>query len=323
MRQSRQQLLSRVDIQQPMATVIRDIARHYRLGRVRTMRLIRTGYDDLNVLLDCDDGRYIAQLFNKAKSLAAIQDCTRVQVALYRNGQPVPRVLALDGETLYCIPGHTQNSYACVTEFFAGRDFTRHQPQRGDLLALVPFLAALHRLPLTISPHYDAWGTFNLPREFQRARQNVCAETARLVAPLADAVGHLSFEDARRSVIHGDLQRKHVLKNACGKLCVLDFGCMDYSYPIVDLGVFLALFCLESRKPDHARTLIGDVLAAYTNEASLPAQHIAPLGTLIRATWAAHLLTSEMLLRQGDRSAQTREWHRFALVNWNAFDGQL
>lgn len=323
MRQARQQLLSRVDIQEPIATVIRDIARHYRLGRVRATRLIRTGYDDLNVLLDCDAGRYIVKLFNRAKSLAAIQDHAQVQLALYRAGQPVPRVLAVDGETLYRIPGHSQNTYACVTEFFTGHDFTRHRPQRGDLLAVVRLLAALHRLPLIITPNYDAWGTLNLPHEFQRARQNICAETARLVAPLADAVGDINFGNARRSVIHGDLQRKHVLKNDSGRLCVLDFGCMDYSYPVVDLGVFLALFCLESSEVDHARTLIGDVLAAYTNEASLPAQHIAPLSTLIRATWAAYLLASEMRLRQGDRSAQTREWHRFALVNLNAFDSRL
>lgn len=323
MRQARQRLLSRIYIKETIASVVRDIARHYRLGRVRAMRLIRTGYDDLNVLLDCDDGRYIVKLFNKAKSLAAIRDHARVQVALYRAGQPVPRVLAVDGESLYCIPGHSLKTYACVTEFFSGHDFTRHQPQRGDLLALVRFLAALHRLPLTITANYDAWGTLNLPREFQRARQNVSAETARLIAPLADAIGHLSFGDARRGVIHGDLQRKHVLKNGSGRLCVLAFGCMDYSYPVVDLGIFLALFCLESSEVDQAGTLIGDVLAAYTNEASLPAHQIALLGTLIRATWAAYLLASEMLLRQGDRSAQTREWHRFALVNLNAFDGQL
>jgi Ser/Thr protein kinase RdoA (MazF antagonist) len=323
MRQARQKLLNRIDIRQPIATVIRHVARHFQLGRVRATRLIRTGYDDLNVLLDCDDGRYIVKLFNRAKSLAAIQDHARVQLALYHAGQPVPRLLVVDGEPLYRMPGHTQNTYACVADFFAGHDFICHQPQRDDLLALVRFFAALHQLPLTITPHYDAWGTLNLPREFQRTRHNVCAETARLVAPLADAVNDISFGDAQRSVIHGDVQRKHVLKNDSGRLCVLDFGCMDYSYPIVDLGVFLALFCLESSDPDHAKTLIGDVLAAYTNEASLPAQHVALLGTLVRATWAAYLLASEMRLLQGDRSAQTREWHRFTLVNLNAFDGQL
>jgi len=320
MRQTRHDLLQRVDLAQPVSRVLRDVARHYQLGRLLSSRIITQGYDDLNVLLDCERGKYVAKLFNKTKSLAVVQDHIRVQRALTQRQAPVPRILSANGEVIYRTPGQTRETYVCVSEYFAGENFLRRSPCRDDMVTIARFLATLHTLPFQVIRNYDSWGTLNLPREFVRKRAYVSDETAGLVAPLAEAVASLKFGRARRRIIHGDLQLKHALKNSDGQYCVLDFGCVDYNYPIVDLGVFLALFCLLDAQPAEAQGVIGDVLGAYLALAPLPARHIAQLGALIRATWASYLLTSDFLMRQGDRSPQTRHWRRSALKSLRAFD---
>ncbi len=60
MRKTYQELLSRVDIAQPLNDVLQEIARHYGLGRIEQSQLITQGYDDLNVLLVCEQGRFVA-----------------------------------------------------------------------------------------------------------------------------------------------------------------------------------------------------------------------------------------------------------------------
>jgi Ser/Thr protein kinase RdoA (MazF antagonist) len=213
--------------------------------------------------------------------------------------------------------------WSVISEYFVGENFVRRLPQLDDMVAVAHFLAALHKLPLHIGHTYDSWGTLNLPEEFARKRAYVGEETVALVAPLAEAVAGLKFRRARHAIIHGDLQRKHVLQNSSNHFCVLDFGCADYNYPIVDLGIFLALFCLLDTQPAAAHKIIGDVLDTYLALAPLPARHTALLSALIRATWAAYLLTADFLMRQEDRSPQTRQWYRSALRSLRAFEGNL
>ncbi|HET9979540.1 MAG TPA: phosphotransferase [Ktedonobacterales bacterium] len=323
MRQNSHDLLKRVDLAQPLSRVLRDVARHYQLGRLLSSRIIIQGYDDLNVLLNCERGKYVAKLFNKTKSLSVVQDHIRVQQALTQRQAPVPRILAASAEAIYRAPGQTRDTFVCVSEYFAGENFVRRPPCRDDMVTIARFLATLHTLPFQVGHTHDSWGTLNLPYEFARKRAYVSEETGGLVAPLAEAVVGLKFGRARRRIIHGDLQRKHALKNSGGHYSVLDFGCVDYNYPIVDLGVFLALFCLLDAQPAETQGVIRDVLDAYLALAPLPARHIELLGELIRATWASYLLTADFLMRQGDRTLQTRQWYHCALRSLRAFEGIL
>jgi hypothetical protein len=54
MRQTRTDLLQRVDLAQPLGRMLRDVAERFQLGSLRSSRIITQGYDDLNVLLVCD-----------------------------------------------------------------------------------------------------------------------------------------------------------------------------------------------------------------------------------------------------------------------------
>lgn len=323
MRKTYQELLSRVDIAQPLNEVLTEIARHYGVGRIEQSRLITQGYDDLNALLVSEQGSFVAKIFNKNKASATVEDYVRVQIALATRHLPVPRILTVNGAGLFRVAGCFQETFVCVSEFFAGEDFVDVPPHRDDMLAIARFLAELHQLPFAITPSYDSWGTLNLPDEFARKQKLVSDETRRLVAPLADAIANIRLGEAHRRIIHGDLQRKHVLKDGGGHYCILDFGCMDYSYPVVDLGIYLALFCLEGSDPSQTHDFIADVLETYTSWAPLTSEHIAVLSTLIRATWASYLLTAEFLMRGGDRSRQTRQWRRFALTSLRTFDVRL
>lgn len=323
MRKTYQELLSRVDLARPLNEALRDIARHYALGRIKRSHLIREGYDDLNVLLECERGRYVVKFFNKSKGPAIVEDYVRVQMALARHRLPVPHIQTVNGVGLFRAAGRHQDTLVCVSEYFTGENFVAAPPQRDDILAVTRFLGALHQLSLDITPSYDSWGTLHLPGEYTRKQALVSEETRRLVAPLADAIAGMKFGHARKRIIHGDVQRKHVLKDGTGRLCILDFGCMDYSYPIVDLGIFLALFCLEGSTPSQAQQLVADVLNVYEGYSPLPIEHIALLGTLIRATWGSYLLAADFLMQEGDRTQQTRQWRRFALTSLWAFDGSL
>ncbi len=117
MRQTYQELLSRVDMAQPLDDVLRDIARNYKLGRIERSSIITQGYDDLNVLLVCERGLYVAKFFNKSKGVATVEDYVRVQTALSKRHIPVPRICTIDGAGLFRVSGRVRETCVCQRVF--------------------------------------------------------------------------------------------------------------------------------------------------------------------------------------------------------------
>lgn len=85
-------------------------------------------------------------------------------------------------------------------------------------------------------------------------------------------------------MIHGDMQRKHVIKGVDGKYCILDFGCMAFDPKVSVLGV-------------------------YNETHHLTEAELNSLLILMKASYAAYYFKTSILIDEGDKSLETLEWH--------------
>lgn len=126
-----------------------------------------------------------------------------------------------------------------------------------------------------------------------------------------------------KSVIHGDMQRKHVIKNENGEYCILDFGCMAYDPKVIELSTYLAWFCLQEDTWKDKDLIYKTVLTIYNNTHYLSDKEIDSIPTLIRTSYAAYYLTTSVMINEGDMSEETIEWNKKAkkmlelTKNWN------
>ncbi len=303
------EILQRLDIDLPLADLIQEIALHYHVGTVESFELILEGYDDVNVSVVAEAGRYLFKVFRTDKSITAISDSVRVQEELSRLGGPVPALLSVNKEYLYSRGESGCTVHACAMEFVDGRDFDHIQPTCIDIKCITNFLSTLHSLDFEVASNYDSWGTANIAAEFEKKKSCLPTELLGIIGAIVTKFDSLDLSLLERRVIHGDLHKKNVLKASDGRCYVVDFSCLDFNCPVFDLGIFLALFCIDLDRPSTEALTIQSVIDEYNKGRRLKPQEIELIPLMIQATYAMYALSAQYLISvEHDHSQQTRHW---------------
>jgi Ser/Thr protein kinase RdoA (MazF antagonist) len=285
----------RVQLKTSLDNIVQKIVQIYRLGKIVNCERFEKGYEELNLKITTNKGIFVAKIFSRTRSKEKISDYITGLIEFSKANIPVPKLISA-GESFI---QNIHESYVCVMDYFEGTSFTQKNPNINDIKEIVQILAKIHKLNFKIKPNYDPWGTANLPAEFKIKSKYLNQKDLKLVQPIVDRFLLIDFSKLKKSIIHGDLQKQHVLKNQKGDYCILDLGCMDYNATIIDLAVFAAQFGLNT----------ADVLKTYLKFNNLSAQEISFLPLLIEATFAVYLIQSNYLISTNkDRSSQTQKW---------------
>jgi Ser/Thr protein kinase RdoA (MazF antagonist) len=156
---------------------------------------------------------------------------------------------------------------------------------------------------------YDSWGNKNLVKEWDKNSSNFNQDVAELVMPVVEVCRKINTSKLSKAVIHGDMQRKHVLKNKRGEYCILDFGCMSFDAKVNDLSTYLAWFCLAPDTWDSWEEIWDKVVQEYQSIQHLNDYELSLLQILTRASYANYFLTTSLMMAGGDTTDETREWH--------------
>lgn len=307
-------LLSRVNLNLPLSELLAQISIEFGLGQVLTFDPIEIGYEELNLKLVTDMGIFIIKMFSKTKKDETIEDYIRGMISFREAGIPMPRLLKGKSGYLFHSSGRNGDTFLCVMDYFLGKSFEERNPSEDDLFNLTKYIATIHKINLVINgSNYDSWGTMNLVEEFCKKKYTLSHEDLLIVQPLVDKFRDIDFSKFRKSVIHGDLQRNNILRNESGDYCILDLGCLNYAPSVIDLSVFLAVFCFSPNSPVDNRKRYNIVVSEYVREIHLSKIELHYLPTLIRATYATYLIASNYAYHvNNDRSNQTLKWMEYS-----------
>ncbi len=302
--------LSRVDIPSTIQDFIEEIASVYGLGNVIKWEPIKEGYEELNIKTITKKGVYVIKIFSKDKTYRNIKDNIKGLVEFSKVGIPVTKLLKANGSFLYKIKGKKGYTYACVMEFFDGKSFEKVKSTTADIKAITNYLAKIHHLSFKINRNYDSWGTVNLVKEFIDKKKYLTQQDLRLIEPIVNGFRRVDFSKFRKCVIHGDIQRTHILKDKKGNYCVLDLGVMDFNSAVIDLAIFIGLFCFDMDSSIRSNRGVYDmVVKEYTKTNSLNKNEIRFLPLLVKATYAIYTVQSSYrLFDKNDNSKQTKKW---------------
>lgn len=309
-----ERLLRRVDIAVPVSSLVLDIANAFHLGDVVGYAPIEEGYQDLNIRVRTNTGEYVLKVFSREKPLRVIEGIIDTIAALRQLGVPILELVPCEGSSfLYRFQGHLQMSYACVSTFFNGLNFLDVKPTISDIDAYLDAMIALHRLPGRVERNFDPWGAEHLCKEYNRKSRYLGTAELALVKPVVEEFAALEFIGFRTSIIYEDPQLKHLLKDAHGRYCVIDFGCLDYSYSVLDLGIFLAYFALDLDKPACFDGIFRHVTDYYSRAIPLSTHEVASVWPIVRAAYAGLLLESRRVLRNSTEDRpELHDWVAFA-----------
>ncbi len=286
--------LSRVDISIPLDQLITLVAREYNLGNVKKFEYIKIGFEDLNIKLETERGKYVVKIFSKLCDPMFIKDYIEAILKFRGAGIPTPIILKNNDDYLFSIERKTR---LCVMEYFEGNNFDEMTPHGDDFRILTKYLAKIHKFSFKIHNNYDKWATSHLLEEFPKKKKYLSAIDLALVQPVIDELKVVDFGKFKKSIIHGAFEKSNILKNNKGDYCILDLGCMDFNASVIDLAIFLAAFCLApASELNYNKKIKEFVIKEYLKTNDLTEYEIQNTPLLIRATYAAYILIPSYLL---------------------------
>ena len=227
-------------------------------------------------------------------------------------GVPVIKLIKGIQGFLTTIPSQNKKDHCYVSEFFDGENFENKSPTIFEMVEITKYLARLNTLQFPVEETYDSWGNKNLLKEYELNNNKIPSEVNELLLPTIAKLSKLDFNNFSKSVIHGDMQRKHVLKNKKGEFCILDFGCASYDGKVFDLSTYLAWFCIGNDTWENKDRIYQEVIKEYTNHLELSEYELEAIPILTEASYSAYYLKTYILLKEGDKGKETLDWHNSA-----------
>lgn len=303
-----QRLLSRTDLHIDFEDFIKITAKEYPVGKIFSYSPILEGYEDANIRLSTTKGKFVLKIFANEKTLDQIQSYVAILIKAKEKDIPLPVLLEGNQGYFSTFFDGQYTIYYFYTHLFIGKNFDIFTPNTTEIAEVTDILANFNRINQPVADTYDSWGSKYIAKEYAENEKEIPLEIQQLILPVVQGMKKLNTSHFSKSVIHGDLQRKHVLMNKQSNYCILDLGCMRYDAKVYDLSIFLAWFCLGEDTWKEKEKILEIVMKRYTVVHKLSNEELKSLPLLIKSSYGAYLLKTAILIKNGDTSDETREW---------------
>lgn len=304
--------LSRINIALSVPEILREVIRAYNLGELIRFNVFERGYEDFNIKLITTTGTYVVKIFSKLRPPKFIKSYIEILTLLTEKNLPAPKLLPVNNSYVYTIHDGEKQSPLCVMNYFSDTSLLDQPPNKKGFLAIAKFLGELHTITTPVYSDYDSWSLINISSEYTKNAQYIPIEYRSLVDRTVESYKAINVSNFKRSLIHGDIQKAHILVNEKGDLCVIDWGCMSNNPSVADLGIFYSQLGTHL-STSSLQSVVADSIKIYLQESPLSSKEIAAIPTLMRASHAAYLIkTSYLIYGKLDTSQQTRDWFNFS-----------
>lgn len=293
------------------------------IGKIENTTPINEGYEDANIILNTSNGKYVLKIFLAGRELENINSYVKILKECRGIGVQTTEILTDFNGGLGIFDDGEIKTYYIITNFFDGNNFQNTTPTIKDIRNVTEYVAKLNTLNFEVGSGYDSWGIKAFPEEYKNKSgqltpaQNLCVKKVYL-----DYM-KLDMNRFSKSVIHSDMQRKHVIKNTSGEYCILDFGCMAHDYKVIELATYLAWFCLQEDTWKDKDAIFSEVLKIYNAVHNLSVPEVLSLKLLIKVSYSAYYMTTSVMINEGDKSEETLDWNSRSkkmlelTKNWN------
>lgn len=303
-------LLKRTNLNSTFEEFLSNLQNNFfSIGEINSYEPINEGYEDANIILNTSNGKYVLKIFFAERNLKNINSYVKILRECKNVEVQTTEILTDFNEGLGLFENNGVKTYYIITKFFEGKNFQNSTPTIDDIKKVTQLLSKLNTLDFEVHKEYDAWGLKAFPDEYKLKKNRLTPEQDLLIKGIYTDYTKLEMSDFSKSVIHGDMQRKHVIKNDTNEYCIIDFGCLAYDYKVIELATYLGWFCLQEDTWNDKDIIYKEVLNIYNSIHNLTESELQALPLLTKASYSAYYMTTSVMINEGDTSEETRDWH--------------
>jgi Ser/Thr protein kinase RdoA (MazF antagonist) len=235
------------------------------LGICGRYSIVNVGYEDCNVDVQADAGRYLVKVFaaHRPAGLAA-RTVTIIEHAIAA-GVAHPRLVPdRTGHTLHR-DSPTDNEYI-VMDYINGSTFydLRRPPDVSELQMVVQQAVRVHSVDLSPVFVSDPWAVPNLVPLLTRVADHLDPHDRALAQRAVQAMRGVNAAALTWTLIHADMTKGNFIRTATGELAVLDFSVANRFPRIQELAVIAANLMHGDGTPLLARAqLVADLYSGH------------------------------------------------------------
>jgi Ser/Thr protein kinase RdoA (MazF antagonist) len=301
--------LGRIDYAGDIESLIGIVSESYGLGHVNTWQIIEVGYEDCNIKIDTESGRFLIKLFAKTRPATDVGRYIDILRLIAGTNIRHPELLATKKGN-YSV--HIDRVSGVVMRYIDGKTFMDlgRSPSQIELHQIVTQAVQINTLDYKPPYVYDSWAIPNIDDLYRRVQEHLSPSDVELVEPVLQAYTSAPAEELPHCFVHGDIIKSNVLKSNDGHIYILDFSVANWYPRIQELAVMsTSLFY----KPDGTLTLAETcqmVADEYSKHQLLTDTERKHLPTLALTAAAAELLGAVQEIHIHDNSTQeTASWY--------------
>lgn len=237
--------IDRIDYQADLEPVITRLCTAYNVGRLQGFSTVDVGFEDCNVAITTDKGKFLAKMFAKTRTLTDIQRYKDIMQRVIAAGVHHPALVSTNtGDLIFTDSGVT----LVLMQFIEGATFFAMDRVPSDLerAAIIEEAAKVNRINYKPPHLFDSWAIPNIVAILEKVRTFIAPDDLALVEQAVTQYQAIPVEELPHALVHGDFTKANVIKGDDGKIYVIDFSVTNWYPRIQELAVIAANLLHES-----------------------------------------------------------------------------
>lgn len=287
----------------------RNVVDVYGLGSLISYDPILQGYEDFNVKVETDLGKYLFKVMGDFRTGQEAGQYADIIETVVNNGIAHPKIYNSVQGDLYRADLNGTDIRLVVMDFVEGKDFfqLREKPTEEEAVFLVGQAAKISKLNIKPEYVYDSWAIPNFLKEYNDVKDKLDKDDLKYLEPLASNFSELGIEKLPSCFVHGDLIATNVIRSNNNGLYIIDFAVANYYPRIQELAVLLCDLLLVEDKEKYLKNY-KLVLETYQKEVKLEEREIDLLPTFIKLAHAMHIVPATREKIKGNLLPENEFW---------------
>lgn len=216
--------------------LITDIAQAFGLGRVERSAVLEVGYEDCNVRMDTDAGKFVVKAFADFRNKEQTVRYVDVMKSAIAGGVTTPALYSAQGKELFT---HPSGVSLVVMDFVEGNTYfdSKATPTDAELDLVMSEAVKIHSLNIRPPMLFDSWAIPNIHKMADLVDEHLDEEGRALAKEAINRYDSIDSDHLTSSFVHGDITSTNTLKGVDGKMWILDFAVANVYPKIQELAV--------------------------------------------------------------------------------------
>lgn len=311
---------NRIDYKGPIENILKKVAQDFKLGVFVSYKLVPFGYEDFNLVLKTNKGKFFVKIFGSFRSRQECKQYVHIMKLAYANGIHYPSLCSWGKKHLYELKIDNIILRLIVQEFIDGKNFIQLGtiPTEQEKKFIIKQAALINKLDFKPTLVYDSWAVVNLENEFKIKGKYLKSYKGEIKQTLKD-FKKIPINSLPHCFVHSDMIASNSIRDKDGKIYILDFAVSNYYPRIVELASLICFNFFDPNVPEDLPNVLDFTLKTYQKFIPLEKSEIKALPTFLRASFAIYLIRANYEKSvNGTNTQENKHWLKVSVSGLEA-----